>query len=243
MWVLLMIELLLIALFILMGWAIKKKKVYWIISGFNTRPKDEQEKLIEKGLPQKTGTLMYIIGFGMLCLLPLLFTPFKYAMEVQFGFMLVVMMGGLIYLSKYELPKKRKMSYITSISLSLFLLLFVGGIAYLGYQDFNLEIKEESFEISGVYGDEWSFEEIEKIELMEEMPEVTARTNGFGMSGVSKGYFTVTDYGKSLLFIEHGISPYLYIKLNDKQVFINSINSQETENWYKQLKKKQSKSS
>lgn len=238
MWVLLIIELLIIALFILMGWAIKKKKAYWLISSFNTRSKEEQEQLIQNGLPQKTGTLMYIIGFGMLLLLPLLFTPFKYAMEVQFGFMLVVIMGGLINLSKYEIPKKRKLSYIISISLTLFLLLFVGGIGYLGYQDFHLRIKEESFEISGVYGDEWGFDEIEEIELMEEMPEVTARTNGFGMSGVSKGYFRVKDYGKSLLFIEHGKAPYLYIKLNDKQVFINSSDSQETENWYKQLIKK-----
>lgn len=86
MWVLLFIELLMIALFILMGWAIKKKQAYWIISCFNTRPKEEQEQLIEKGLPQKTGTLMYVIGFGMLILLPLLLTPFKYAMEAPFTF-------------------------------------------------------------------------------------------------------------------------------------------------------------
>lgn len=238
MWVLFIVELLIIALFLLMGWAIKKKQAYWLISGFNTRPEKEQRQLIENGLPQKTGTLMYITGIGMIILLPLLFTPFKYAMELQFGFMLIFMMGGLIYLSKYELPQKRKMSYFISISLSLFLFAFVGGLAFLGYQDFDLKVKEESFEISGVYGDEWNFTEIEKLELIEEMPEVTSKTNGFGMSGVAKGYFRVTGYGKSLLFIEKGTSPYLYIKVKNKQIFINSNNSQETPEWYEQINKK-----
>jgi hypothetical protein len=32
-----------------------------------------------------------------------------------------------------------------------------------------------------MYSDEWRYGEIASIELMEEMPEVTARTNGVGL--------------------------------------------------------------
>lgn len=239
MWILFIIELIMIAVFILIGWAIKKKKAYWLISGFSSRSKEEQEELIKNGLPQKTGTLMYIIGIEMLILLPLIFTPFKYVMEIQFGLMFATMMGGLIYLSRYEIPRKRKQSYIISIRLTIFLFIILGGLAYLGYQGFDLTVKENSFEISGIYGDKWNIDDIKGIELMERMPEVTVRQNGFGLSDVSKGYFKVKGYGKSLIFIEHGHSPYLYLHLHEnRHIFINNKDPRITEQWYKELKEK-----
>ena len=83
----------------------KEKGGYGLISGFANRPKEEQEQLISNGYPQKMGGLLIVTAIGMIILLPLMFTSFKYVMEVQFGFMIVFLLGGIIYLSKYEVPK------------------------------------------------------------------------------------------------------------------------------------------
>ncbi|WP_010198606.1 PH domain-containing protein [Bacillus sp. m3-13] len=96
-------------------------------------------------------------------------------------------------------------------------------------------MRENSFEISGVYGDEWRFEDITQVDLVEEMPEVYLRTNGYGMQSISKGHFKVKDYGSSLLFIYKGNSPYLLIKTNDDTIFINSKDAEKTKDWYYQL--------
>ncbi|WP_066639563.1 DUF3784 domain-containing protein [Desulfolucanica intricata] len=232
------IQLFTIVLFFLLGWAIKFKNNYWLVSGFANRSKEEQQQLINNGLPQKTGTLLIATAAGMLILLPLAFTPFRYTMEVQFGFMLVFLMGGIIYLSKYEVPQKRKKSYIISSLLFIFVIGLVGVLTFLGYQNYELVVKETTFEITGIYGDEWEIDDITNVVLMAEMPEVTWKQNGFGLPTMSKGYFTVKDYGSSLLFVKKNFSPYIYIKVNNKNIFINGRTSEQTHTWFEQLNMK-----
>src|SRR4051794_31191047 len=66
MWGMAAIQIGIILLFLLFGWAIRRGKAYWLISGFSSRPKEEQEEMIRNGYPQKTGTLMLATAIGML---------------------------------------------------------------------------------------------------------------------------------------------------------------------------------
>jgi hypothetical protein len=238
MWGLFAVHISVIVVFLILGWVVRKKKGYWLISGFASRPKEEQEEIIRNGYPQRMGGLLIITAIGMLILLPLMFTSFKYAMEVQFGFMIIFLMGGMIYLTKYEVPKKRKRSYVISISLFIVIIGGIGALSYFSYQGYELVAKEESFEITGMYGDEWNYEDITSIELMEKLPEVTVRTNGVGLPTLSKGHFKVRGYGSSLLYIQKGSSPYIYIELNDKKIFINDKDPVQTRLWFEQVSEK-----
>lgn len=233
--ILFLIQLMVVLIFLLIGWAIVKKEAYGLISNFRSRPKEEQEELIHNGYPQKTGKLLIGTAIVLLIMLPLLFTSFPYAIEVQIGGMVVLLLGGFIFLSKYEVPKKRKKSYIISTSIAVVTISFLFVVSYIGFQEAELTLKENSFEISGVYGDEWRFEDITQVDLVEEMPEVLLRTNGYGMQSISKGHFKVKDYGSSLLFIYKGHSPYLLIKTNDDTIFINAKDAEKTKDWYYQL--------
>lgn len=236
MWGLLGVQAGVILLFLILGWVIRKKEGYWLISGFASRSKEEQEKLINNGYPQKVGGLLILTAVGMLVLLPLMFTSFKYATEVQFGFMAIFLMAGIIYLTKYEVPKKRNRSYIISISLFILVIGGISVLSYFSYQGYELVTKKGSFEITGMYGDEWAYEEITRVELMDKLQEVTLRTNGVGLPTLSKGHFKVTGYGSSLLFIQKGSSPYIYIEMKDKKIFINDKDPEQTKLWYQQLK-------
>ncbi len=228
------IQLFLISLFLLFGWLIKTKQNYWLLSGFAGRPQEEQNQLIENGYPQKSGNLFIVTAIGMLLLLPLSFTSFLYTIEVQFGFMILCLMGGLIYLSKYEVPHKRKRSYIMTSVIAVVTIGFIVALSFIGYRDHQLLIKENTFEISGPYGDEWKLGEISKLELLTEMPETTLKINGFGLSTKSKGYFKVKGYGKSLLFITKE-APYIYMKIEDQHLFLNANSPEKTTEWFKQL--------
>ncbi|MDF2855649.1 MAG: hypothetical protein K0Q87_1500, partial [Neobacillus sp.] len=112
MWGLIATQLIVAIVFLLLGWVIRKKKMYSLISGFNTRPEEEQEQLIKNGYPQKVANLLMLTAIGMIILLPLSFTNFIYATEVQFGFMIIFLFGGFVFLSRYEIAIKRKRSYI-----------------------------------------------------------------------------------------------------------------------------------
>lgn len=176
-----------ILLFLVLGWAVRVKKAYWLISGFASRPEIEKEQLINSGYPQKTGSLLIGTAVGMLVLLPLSFTGFRFAMEVQFGFMMIVLLGGFIYLSRYEVPAKRKRSYI--IALILFIVT-LGPLIYLtvsSHKGYEMALAEDSFEIFGMYGDEWNYRDIQSVQLLEDMPEVTWKQNGIGLLPFHRG--------------------------------------------------------
>lgn len=232
------VQLFMIVLFLFFGWAIVKKEWYWLISNFNGKTKDEQQQLIKNGYPQRVGKLMLATGAGMFILLPLSFTSFKYSIEVQFGFMIIFLLGGLIYLSKYEIKEKRKRSYILSSLLAIGTIGFIVGLTFVGYKDFELKGYEDSFEITGMYGGEWDYAKVRNVELLEEMPEVTWKQNGFGLATMAKGQFKVQNYGSSLLFIHKDASPYLYIETDNDKIFINSQNPDETEEWFDILSEK-----
>ncbi|KAA9021852.1 DUF3784 domain-containing protein [Niallia endozanthoxylica] len=231
------IQIFVIGLFFLLGWAVRYKKQYGILSGFNGRSEEEQKQLIENGFPQKTGSLLIWTALGMLILLPLVFTSFPYAIEVQYGFMIIFILSGFIYLTKYELPHKRKRSYWISSVIGVAVVGLICVIMFLGYQKSDLVIKEATFAITGMYGDEWNISEIEEVELMVEMPEVTIKSNGFAMGTIAKGKFQVKNYGSSLLFIRKQ-PPYLYIKVKNQSIFINGASPEETQNWYLLLSSK-----
>ena len=234
MWVHIVVQLIVIGLFSLIGWAIKSKKQYGLLSGFNTRSEEEQKELIERGYPQKTGSLLIYTAIGMLLLFPLIFTSYPYVIEVQYGFMTIFLLGGFIYLSRFEVPAKRKKSLWLGSIFSIIIVGFIMVLFYIGYQPNELVIKADTFEIKGMYGNEWSFEDIERVEILNEMPQVNYKQNGFGMGDISKGHFRVETYGNSLLFIRHK-SPYLLIVLKEKPIFINGENTEQTQRWYGQL--------
>ncbi|SFB07201.1 MULTISPECIES: DUF3784 domain-containing protein [unclassified Bacillus (in: firmicutes)] len=239
MWFMFGVQIFIILLFFILGWAIRYRKAYWLISNFASRPEVEKQQLLANGYPQKTGTLLMATAIGMLLMLPLTFTTFKFAMEAQFGFLIVFLMGGFIYLIKYELPHKRKSNYTISSLIFVAVIAFITVLSYQGYQKSDLITKKNTFEITGMYGKEWNYDDIQNVELMEKMPEVTWKQNGFGTAGIAKGYFKVTGYGSSLLFIEKGNAPYLYIKMDGKDIFINSDDASETQKWYETLQNKQ----
>jgi hypothetical protein len=126
------------------------------------------------------------------------------------------------------------------ISISLFIVV-IGSLSYLsflGYQDYRFIIKNDSVEITGMYGDEWKFEEIKKVELLEKMPKVTSKQNGSGTASTAKGVFSVKGYGNSLLFIKKGVSvKIIYIETEENKIFINGKNTNETEKWFNNLQK------
>lgn len=231
------IQVFVIGLFFLLGWFIRYKENYWLISGFASRSAEEQQQLIENGWPQKTGTLLMATAVGMLILLPLAFTPFPYALEVQIGFLVVFLLGGFIYVSRYEVVHKRKRSYWISSVLFVVVIGSIGVLAFFGYQPYELVVKEKTFEITGMYGDEWKMEDITRVELMENMPEVKWKVSGFALSTMSKGVFSVKDYGNSLLFLHKG-GPYLYIQAKDTNIFINGKTPEQTLSWYEQVSRK-----
>jgi len=234
---------------ILMGWTliihggitylIVKKKEYSLISGFYNRPEEEQKYLIEHGYIEKMGQV-FKQSFYLLLAAALL-TVFKvpYGPAIGFTVFTLHLLIGIFYITKYEVPHKRKKTRWIIGSISIGTLAFVGILLGMTFIDNEVTITDETFEISGMYGDEWNIDEIVEINLLDELPVVELRTNGASTENWLKGKFRLEEpYGTGKLFVRRGNTPYLYIAFEDEYIILNRETKSETEDIYKELMNK-----
>ncbi|GGA74531.1 DUF3784 domain-containing protein [Ornithinibacillus halotolerans] len=234
---------------IVMGWTliiyggitylIVKKKELSLISGFSNRPKDEQEYLKENGYIDVLGKIM-LYSFYMLLLatiLPILKVP--YGMEIGFGLFTIFLLGGLMYLQKFEVPSKRKkMLWILGIT-NVIIIGFIGWLTLSGSSENEIYIEDDTFVISGMYGIEWPLNQIEEVRILEELPNVKLRKNGFSTGNIKKGMYKLEEpYGNGRLFIKGESGPYLYIAIKDDYVIFNRDSEEEVNKWFEKLMKK-----
>ncbi|WP_042148882.1 DUF3784 domain-containing protein [Paucisalibacillus sp. EB02] len=216
---------------------IVKKKDYSLISGFNNRSKEEQEYLINKGYTTVLGKIFtnsfYLLLFATF--LTLFRVPF--GVEIGFGLFTVFLLGGLVYLQKFEVPHKRKKYMWIIGSISVITVVIISSLWVNGSAENNITLENDQFIITGTYGVEWSIEKIERVELLEELPVVIMRTNGYSSGNVRKGKFRLEEpYGVGRLFITQKEGPFLYISLKDDYIILNGEKQQETLDLYERLK-------
>jgi len=62
------------------------------------------------------------------------------------------------------------------------------------------------------YGDTYRFAEIESVELLQRLPRVRAKTNGYALKGTLRGWFTLERLGSCKLFVEVDRPPFILIQ-------------------------------
>lgn len=123
-------------------------------------------------------------------------------------------------------------SYVIAIVIPL---VIIGMLFIFDFTKFKLSIENDLVKISApIYGTSFDVDDIKSIEKVENFPK-GLRTNGVGTNIYSLGYFSVKEYGKSMLYVYNENPPYIAIKLTDGYVFINGTNQDETNEYYKEL--------
>ncbi|WP_010093543.1 DUF3784 domain-containing protein [Ornithinibacillus scapharcae] len=232
---------------IVMGWTliitggitylIVKKKEYGLVSGFSNRPKDEQEYLIENGYIDKIGKLLLYTFYSMVLVVILTVFRVPYGMEIGFGLLMVIVLGGLVYVQRFEVPRKRK-KYTWIYGISSFVIIgLIVGVYIIGNLDNEVSVEEGQLIITGMYGVEWDIKEIEEIELLDKLPEVLSKKDGFNTDTVRKGNFELEEpYGEGRLYVKGENGPFLYVRIKDDYVIINRESSQEIKGIYELLR-------
>ncbi len=87
----------------------------------------------------------------------------------------------------------------------------------------------------GGYEAEFTTEEIKSVELLqEEIGDSFKRKNGYSSDEYQIGYFKGAESGEAMLFLYRENMPVLKIELEDRSIFLNSKEKEETKNWYDQ---------
>jgi hypothetical protein len=203
--------------FIVLGLLVYKFPM--LISGYNTMPKKEREKINIKPVVQKIRLVFGVMG-AILIVVPYLFKLMGVS-EWSVFMLIIVTFGGVIIILAWvnldpEMSKINKTAYSSKsakigIGILIVVVALVFGGIYKTAQPAEIKVTDGKLIISGTYGVDIPLSEITKVEVIDHLPRVIIRTNGLGLGRYSKGYFRLEKYGRSLLFLHSGKPPYLVL--------------------------------
>lgn len=230
--------------FIAIGLAVHVFKWYFLISGYNTMSKEKKANVDIKSLGRLIGIYSYVNG-GAFIMMGIL-----HALEQKLGMTPIIIFFGIstVYLlikaQKYDgniydengkLRKGAEKQLVVSVGIAVVTFIFVAVLMFFSLQPTKVTFLEEGIQIHGMYGEVYSWESIEDVELIEELPNIEMRTNGSALNSSLKGHFRTTEFGSVKLFVNTQKPPFIYLKTDNGITIFNMENKDETEGIYEEI--------
>ncbi len=86
------------------------------------------------------------------------------------------------------------------------------------------------------YGQSYNLSEITRVELLQSLPAVRIRTNGYAAGGTLRGWFNLDRLGQGKLFVEAAHPPYVAIFFQSSFVIINYAEREDTQQLYRSIR-------
>ena len=223
----------------LIGAGLLVVKYPMLISGYNTMPKADREKIDIRPYSIFMRKVFVVMGIIIITGGFLLRLIDQRSWFSVLGFVTIITGCGLLIREGRRLTKNiqtskyQKWSFRIAIVITLLVFLFVFNIGLPA----KIEVKDNTFVIHNSYGMRIPTDSITDVEITDELPTITTRSNGLGFGNYQKGYFRTKEFGTVMLFFHSGHGPYLVIKSTTKPpVFINRNTKEEIEALYRALR-------
>jgi hypothetical protein len=225
-------------LFITLGALIKYAKWYWLIAGYNTATPEEKKNIDIEALSKVVSNALLAGGVAM----------FMLVVIISQGFAIlgpIALFTGPVILALYLVWKTQKYNTTnpvaarkTAIWATIFvgvLVLTIGVSIFYSSRPAVVAVSQQQIRISGTYGITEPMKNIQEVKLLDEIPDVKWKSNGFGFANVRKGKFHLQDWGEGKLFLHAANGPFIYIKTVDSYMLINYKDPEQTNEVYQQL--------
>ena len=117
----------------------------------------------------------------------------------------------------------------------ILIMLMFTALFYVQMQAAKINITKNQIEISNLYSFQANKNEIKKVELLDHIPTIKVRTNGFSAFGVLRGYFSLANLGEGTLFIHQDHPPFILIQTADRYVLVNDEDASQTKALYQKI--------
>ena len=225
-----------------LGWGIQKKRWYFLISGYNMMTEEEKAQVNAEGLAKAIGWMCYVLAvlfIGMGLLMEFELWDFLWVVTVA----IIIVPLYFVFYSRRFYPKGMKSTgtgspKVKKISTIITVVTLIGAgiIIYFSMQPTKFDVDSGGFTISGMYGDTMSWEEMSGIQLVEELPEIAVRTNGFSIGSKSKGNFKFKNGDKAKLFVDKSVPAFITFTWNGELYYLNKPSVEETEKLFEEMK-------
>jgi hypothetical protein len=141
--------------------------------------------------------------------------------------------------SPVEFPKDAGWSRRVRViggGIAVLVIVLIAWMFYAHTQPPSIELSSEHVEVaSGLYSAEIPIAAVRSVTLVEELPRIATRTNGFAAGGTLRGHFRLEEWGRGRLFINRRTPPYVVVRTADSFVVVNFEDGARTRELYGRL--------
>lgn len=214
-----------------------------MIAGYNTASPAEQKYMSEKGIGAFIGNYLYLLAGIMLAGFLSKKAGLAWGEDVSWILFAVVIIIMVIRAQRFNPPASLSTPQSFRVQkigllLGVIITLAVAGLITWTALPSHFNLEADQLKISGAYGINLNYSDIDDISLQTEMPAVGMKINGLGWGSILKGYFEVQGMGSARLFLRSSQGPVIIITFKDRSnpVLINFSDPAETTRLYQQLK-------
>ena len=209
---------------IALAFILTKGNAKYLLAGYNTLSATDREKVVLDGYLHLFKRFHLFLGLSLLIVTLLLsrISP-NFTDIVQ----VLSMIGGysfFVYKSVWYFNPSR-MQYGFSAAVSGMLALIAVVVLYfsvISFKESELKIDGDQLEITGIYGVTIDRENLTEVRILDQMPHIRSRTNGFNGGVYRKGNFRLDDGSKVKLFVNTTAKSFLLLKTTRGSIYFSS---------------------
>lgn len=233
------INILLSFIFIGIGFLITERNAKYLLSGYNTMTDEDRKNFNLTDYLKFFKKFHVFLGTTLLIISLILF----YFVDADYSsvFAGIYPVAAYIYFiwkgKRFNNMKDEQTKSSFIFALIIMVVVFVGIVGMFAYslQDNPVEIKAEIIKIGGDYGIDLPIKDIKSIELVNELPEITLKINGFALQNIEKGLFRTNGGEKVKLLINSQNKPFILIITNTNDKIYYSSKEKSNQKIYNQL--------
>ena len=205
--------------FIVLGLLVRKYPI--LLAGYNTMSKEKKANVDEKGLTKYMCNWLVCIGAAVIVLYIVLdyFEYTDYLDVIILSILLVAFFIMIIGAQRYDHNKKGKFYWAFYLIIAAIFLGIIFGIC-ISTIPADVSVSERNISLSGIKKTEISISDIKEISIINEIPKINKKVNGFALGNVHTGIFQLDDFGICHLSLYSLNGPYLMIKTYNPDVYV-----------------------
>lgn len=224
------------AFFVLIGFTLKYLKWDWLIAGYNTMSKEKKQGIDIAGLRNFLGNSMFIIAGILLAMFVFVLFELRNSILATIVIAAIYFVFMAIYAQRFNKNKadKRKGVIVMVVILAL-TSAFIVPIFIFGGQETEIVVDQQEIKIKGMYGTTLAQADLLNVQLVDQIPRILMRTNGYAVGSVLKGNFKVEELGNVKLYLMSDQGPYLIIQDQKTHYIVNYKDEQVTRTLYAEI--------
>jgi hypothetical protein len=233
------ILLILSLLFVTIGYIVTEKNAKYLLSGYNTMSEENRKAFDLSSYIPAFRRFHLFLGVSFL----LIGSAFTFLISETAAGIFMAVYPIVAYISflgigkKYYRGNKGKGSNI-GIGILIAALIFILALMALGTRENEMRISNEKITIDGMYGEEIAVSGILSVCLVDSLPLITLRTNGFGLGNIRKGYFMTSNGIDVKLIMNSGNNPCILITKNSGEEIFYSAREIPNKTIFAEIQKK-----